>query len=261
MTHYYWKGELRSGPVELAAEAPSFRYGLGIFETLLYNGRKVLHFDLHMQRLEDSLRTLGFRPKRLDPKRVLDVVRANGLEGRTARVNILAPVENPDQGVPLAVFAAPHTPPGDGAAVRLCRVPQAVRLPLGGHKSMNYMFHYLERRRAQAAGYDDAVIVDPDGSVVESCASALLFRFGQEYVAPTSNHALPSISLSLARRVLQIQERPLPLGEALGADAVWVLNSLNGMRPVERLEDVAFAPDHGTAAVVAGIITGAGGRG
>lgn len=251
---YYWKGRMQEGDVALAADSPAFRYGMGFFETVLYNGRRLLHFDAHLSRLEDSLQTFGMSAGRLQQQTVSEVLAANGLSGAPARVNLLAPVEDRHAQVPLAVFAVPYQPPPKGSTLTLCRAPGRVLPPLGGHKSMNYMYYHLEHARARAAGCDDSVLVDPDGHVLEGCACALLFRFGSAFVAPSSAYALPSISMSMARRVLDVQQRPVQLGEALSADHVYALSSLSGMRPVTRIADVSFMPDHQTSSVVTGIV-------
>lgn len=244
----HWRGGgLHEGGVRLDIGSPAFRYGAGLFETILWNGRGPSRLDAHLARLRASLAHFGLVAEPVDyPAVIAEVVRANGLAGRQARVNIIAPLEDEDAAIAPLVTAAPFDPPAPDRTYSLRLAPPATLGSLALHKSMNYMLCYLERRAARALGQDDAVLTQPGGIVVEATTAALLFGDGDCFCTPTGGCRLPSTTLAAVRDILPVRDCTVRAGELRSFRHAYLLNSLLGMRPVSVIGSHAFTPDFAT---------------
>lgn len=222
--------------------APSFRFGAGVFETILFNGKSLCYFNQHLDRLESSLEKLGFIVPQLDyAEIVMEVIDRKKLAGQTARVNIFALIDEHETVDPV-ITAAPYTPQLE-KMYKLCTVTDGAQHPLLGHKTMNYMYNWLQRRSAIQKGYDDAVLLARDNLVTETTTAALLFGDGERFCVPGGKSRLPSIALEAARTILPIYDcsvRSYSVGDFRYA---YVLNSLIGMRPVTAINGTRFMPD------------------
>ncbi len=96
------------------------------------------------------------------------------------------------------------------------------------------------RGEARAQGCDDALLLTPDGVLVEAAHSALVWWRGADLCLPPSDLArLPSVTSGILvdlvrrdhRRVREERCRPEDLHEA----EPWALNALHGIRPVRWL--------------------------
>jgi 4-amino-4-deoxychorismate lyase len=115
------------------------------------------------------------------------------------------------------------------------------------HKTSNYMHYYLARRDARKHGFDDALLTDEIDHALETSTASLLFSDGKSFTAPDSNAILPGIAIDVARRVIGVTERPVPIESLDDFRYVYVLNSLIGMKPVALIDDIAFPIDTSTS--------------
>jgi len=180
---YYRDNKFHNDGVVQNIAAPSFRFGAGIFETILYNGNNLCLFNRHINRLESSLEVLGFVPPPLDyAELTMEVIERSHLSGQYARVNIFALIDENELVDPV-ITAAPYTPDVK-KTYRLCTVTDSSQHPLLGHKTMNYMYNWLRRRSAIQKGYDDAVLLSRDSNITETTTAALLFGDGERFCVP-----------------------------------------------------------------------------
>lgn len=249
---FYRSGQWQDGPVSMDPTGEAFKFGVGFFETLLYNGERIMHAGLHEQRLADSLAAFGIACDIPDMETLgAEAARRNGLEGSEARVNVFCPVEH-GRSEPLVMAARFERPQGPFSL----RVhPDPVVNPMAGHKCMNYFFHLGAHRSAMDNGFDDAVLVTPNEEILETCFAALAFRRGDTFVTPGGAGRLPSTALAVARTVLDIRPEYVSL-DLRDFDACYILNTLGGMMPVNRLGDRRFEPDHHTCRTVSPAIIG-----
>ena len=245
----HFKGEFLDGSLALSPEAPGLRFGLGVFETLFYNGRVLCRLEAHLARLGRSLEALGLVPEPQDHRAVLaEVLRRNGLEGRTARVNLFCLEEAEGAPAPFLSTAAPYDPE-PVPPLRLQPCPELHESWLCAHKTMNYAPFVLARRRARAQGFDDALLLDREGQVLETATAAVVLARNGRFAAPASALRLPSLALEAAREVLDIPAQPMRLKDLAAADHVYVCNSLMGMRTVAAIGERVFPLDEKTCAL------------
>jgi para-aminobenzoate synthetase component I len=220
-------------------------YGYGFFETLRVDrGRAPLLAD-HLVRFVRTWRALmPGPPPDLTWEAIIDqVIAANGLQDRCAAVKILA-TRGSRAWVPwdhsLLVTVRPYTHRlqaicADGLA--LGTYPDRRQTPLSEYKTLNYLYYLQAGQWAQASGYNEAVILNPDGSVSETNTANLLLIDGREVIRPSSAAVLPGVMAGVACRQLEawgyrIRRRPVGPAELLTAGQVLATKALMGAVPV-----------------------------
>lgn len=253
MIHYY-KNRYHEGDVFLSPASPAFRFGTGFFETILYNGKKVCHFDRHSARIHSSLDHFCIPYEPVPFEEIIPLLlEKNNLTGRSARINIFYPVAG-SITTPV-VTAAPYERITD-RVYRLAYSPDHHISSLNAHKTMAYMFFNLAHARAIAEGFDDALLTDLNGHVLETTTAALLFKKDGKFLEPNTPHKLPSIALELARSHIEVESQHIGFEMLSGMEHVYALNSLVGMRPVVGIGGEAeFEPDEKPCREITRLIT------
>ncbi len=240
MIHYH-KGKYSPEGVVLDPSQPAFRYGAGFFETVYFNGSRVCHLDLHLDRLFHALRAYNIRHEAVNfPVVINQLLDRNGLTARPARINIFYPMEEPEARP--VILAVPHEAK-PYKAYRLCRCKDHHLSSLNEHKTTSYMFFHLAMKQARARGFDDAALTDFDNNLLEATTGALLLAGEKGLIEPATPYKLPSIALKLARTVLDIAARPVNVDDLPHFNHAYILNSIVGMRPVVAIGETAFVPD------------------
>ncbi|MBU1002913.1 MAG: aminotransferase class IV [Proteobacteria bacterium] len=256
---FYWKDEYREDRIVLSVTGPAVRYGFGFFETLYWDGARTARLEMHLARLFGSLMAFGLAFQEEDFEEVISqVAHKNGLTGRTARINIQYPVDEPG-AVRAIVTVAPYSPPS--RALSLALSPRPLHFWLGLHKSTNHLTYHLEHQGALASGLDGTVLATPCGHLLEAAHAALLFSDGDRFLTPSppgqgpeAPGLLPSTALAAASEALSITARPIRVDEINGFQQAWALNSLLGMQPLAAIGQWEFSPDAETATRVTAII-------
>jgi 4-amino-4-deoxychorismate lyase len=117
-------------------------------------------------------------------------------------------------------------------------------------KSINYLEAIAARRQAVAAAVDDVLFYNLQGHALETtCANLFLLHDDCLWTPPVSDGVLPGITRS---RILKISQQsgidcrevsitPTMLKEA---SLLFITNSLQGIRPVQSLNDTIFSIEH-----------------
>lgn len=105
-------------------------------------------------------------------------------------------------------------------------------------KGIDYLWQLEQRATAVAAGYDDRLLVTPDGSVSETIFATLVLIRGSQLVVPDAPR-LASVTLSViadraADHGLTVRERAVTPEAVAGSDSAFTLSALHGVRLVQR---------------------------
>src|SRR5215831_3054390 len=163
-----------------------FLYGDGLFETMrVFNGR-VFRWEQHLERLRGGLDFLNFRFA-LDPARLREVadrlVLINQMPDSLLRLTIsrgvgrrgCSPAGADKPTVVMTMHAPPSASPDEGWTV----ITSSVRLPAGqavaAYKTCSKLPQILARMEADAAGANEALLLNTEGVVVEGASSNLFW--------------------------------------------------------------------------------------
>jgi para-aminobenzoate synthetase component 1 len=123
----------------------------------------------------------------------------------------------------------------------LVTFPDPRQTPLAAHKTLNYSYYFLAEKWASQQGADEALILNPDGSVSETNTANILFINGKKVICPKSLHVLSGVMEKKVIQYLIEQEgltefRKIMPDELFSADQVIITNSLIGAIPVLSLD-------------------------
>jgi branched-chain amino acid aminotransferase len=245
-------------PIHKAGISPldrGFMYGDGLFETMRSEDGCILYLNDHLERLHRSLEALKIS---LDPslewKIVLgELLQQNELLSEVAVVKIIATrgvcsgLGLPAPVLPtICLTAQRYNPPHPESYVKgwhLSAFRTGFSPPTACHKTLNYLYFLTARQAALDAGADEAVILDPLEKVTETSTGSLVARTEGKWWTPEGRIQLPGITLKHVSRLLiesghQVESRTAGLDDLLSAETVWVLNSLMGIMPVSRIEEI-----------------------
>ncbi len=231
--------------------------GDGVFEVVrLYSGRPFALAE-HLDRLERSAAAIELPVERAAVERELEQLleEFGGADGQLRIVltrggrRVLLTEQLPERG----------------SSIRLATVTYSPSVILTGVKSLSYAANMQSTRVAQERGADEAVLVRPDGVVLEAPTSALFWvsTDGELRTPALDVGILDSITRAKIVRELEVAEGQYQLDDLLGAGEAFLASTTREVQPVAAVDDRALeAPGPRTgeaeeafARVLAGALT------
>lgn len=221
--------------------------GDGLFETMLAVDGVVPHLAAHLDRMAAGCEVLGVPFDRVEAERL--VREAAPARGRFAiRLTLTAgsggrgldrPVAPVARLFATAAASAPVTTP---ATAILATTRRNEGSPASRLKTLSYLDNVLARAEAHSAGADEAVMLNNRGELACAGAANLFWIADGRLFTP---HLDCGVLAGITRARLMAREavEEVAVGpEVLDrAEAVFLTNSLIGVRPVSRLGDRVFA--------------------
>ena len=236
------------------------QYGFGFFETLRVEKGMVCRLQAHLDRFNRTWAALfGVPPPDLTWSDIINqVIQKNGLGEVTAAIKILATRGDGSSSRfngALVVTARPYTlrlRALGATGLKLATYPHSRMTPLADHKTLNYLYYYQAGSWARDQGVDEAIILNPDGTISETNTGNILVVSGKTVILPRSPHVLPGVMQdAICRRLhalgFSIMDRPIHPDGVLDADMVLLTNALLGAVPALSLDgrplkiDIALA--------------------
>lgn len=218
--------------------------GIGVFDTMLAIDGTPQHGEEHFARLRRHAHTvMGLTTDDDFMDIAITLLQRAGLTQGRARVRTcitggvipspLSPATNPsrfmqvsaapENTIPVHAWIIPDFPRVAGCALETC-------------KRLDYTRAYAARRAAEALGGNDAIMTNTNGMVACAATSNIfIVEDGQWFTPPLEDGVLDGIT---RRHVLlekdAVEESMLP-ERVEKADAVYICNSMTGLRPLSSL--------------------------
>ncbi len=242
----------------------TLHYGLGVFEGIrcyeLADGRSaIFRLDEHVRRLFDSAKICSL-PMPFTHDQVvrgcLETVRANGLKECYLRPLAfvgegamgLGTLNNPTRVAIVAWEWGAYL--GDEGIEKGIRAKVASFSRAGVNSLMakgkivgHYVNSILAKREALAAGYQEAIMLDPQGYVCEASGENIfVVRDGIVSTAPLGSSILGGITrltiIALMKEMgLEVRERLIARDELYIADEVFMVGTAAEVTPVREIDD------------------------
>jgi branched-chain amino acid aminotransferase len=221
---------MAAGEASLPIHDEGFLRGDGAFEVVAVNEGRPFALREHLQRLEASCRSLLLPC----PTAALNDDIRMSLEamGRhTYALRIVVTVSGR-----RVVLAEPWDPPS--RPVRLALVVNQPSSLLRGVKSLSYAGNMVARRIAAEQGYDDALMVTPDGYVLETPTAAFFWVSANERLLtpPLSEGILESITRRMVMQYLRSDEQRCARSDLDDCREAFLAGTLRGIQPVESID-------------------------
>ncbi len=225
--------------------------GDGLFETLLVEAGEPRDFQAHLDRLGRGCGVIGIPEP--DPAQVQDAAReavgASGLQGGRAALRITWTAGR-GRGLPrpplarprLVVGASAAPPPAGPARLRTSTIRRNETSPASRLKTLSYLDNVLARRQAEAAGADEALMLNTRGEAA-CCAAANLFWIAEDRLFTPALDCGVLDGIVRARVLAAAAVLGLEASEARAAyhrleaaEGMFLTSSLAGVRPVAELD-------------------------
>ncbi|MCG8632999.1 MAG: aminodeoxychorismate synthase component I [Desulfobacterales bacterium] len=229
------------------------QYGAGLFETIRVENGRPRFLKAHVHRLNSAWAELfHIDPPDITWEAVVDhLVRENRLKDQTCAVKLMAAKDGSREPVFLAAFIRPYVHRLnvlEKKGLDLVTFPRPRQTYLADYKTVNYLYYERAADYASAEGADEAIILNPDGSVSETNTCNIMAVKGNTLVLPESDHMLPGVTLAAVTDAAGglgftiRHEKMMP--EALAScPNVLVTNSLMGAVPVAYINGIPIHHD------------------
>ena len=218
-----------------------FRYGMSLFESLRVTESGPEHLEAHLESLREACASRAFpvSAEALGAAGALLKERAPlGGEEFFARIYVTAGDGAPTAsatGCRVLVMSEPRPRPAQ-SAYRVTVAESAYCPPFAGLKTGNYWMNLEALRRAQAAGFEEALLFNENAELVSACVANVFLVHGGRIRTPSREcGARPGVIRREVLRRVDARECSLFLEDVLSADEIFLTNSWIGAVPVETL--------------------------
>ena len=209
--------------------------GDGVFEVIrLYRGRPYA-LEAHLDRLERSAAAIELDAQRaaLEPE-IEALLEANG--DANAQLRLL--VTRGGRRIALIEPLVEHTD-----TVSLATVTYTPTVILTGVKSLSYGANMQATRIAKGKGADDALLVRPDGVVLEAPTSTIFWVADGELRTPSIEAGiLDSITRRAVVDSMDVAEGEYGLDDVLGASEAFLASTVREVQPISAIDEKIFDP-------------------
>jgi branched-chain amino acid aminotransferase/4-amino-4-deoxychorismate lyase len=232
--------------------------GDGLFETVLAQAGQLVDWQAHLHRMAAGCEVLGLpaaEPQEAE-RLAREALAAAGLDQARAAVRLTLTAGSGGRGLDrpdpvrsrMFAIAAPAPAPLGPARLITAKVRRNADSPASRLKALAYLDNVLARQEARAAGADEAVMVNTRGEL--ACAAAANLFWIRDGRIETPDLACGVLAGVMRARVLAAAAA---LGEPVAkvrateaaleaAQAVFLTNSLIGLRPVAAWNGRSFGP-------------------
>ncbi len=218
-----------------AATVPATDEGLtrgdGAFEMIHIYGGHPFTLDEHLERLGNSCRAVHLP---VSTEKVKAEIEA-----------LLAEYQPADAALRVVLTRGGHRIitieklPELSDSVRLNTVIYSPNLLLQGVKSLSYGANMVATRRAIKEGFDEALLVAPDRTVLEAPTSTIFWATedGGLKTPALETGILASITRSVIVEALDVKEGHFKFDDLLQADEAFIASTIREVHPVSQVDD------------------------
>jgi 4-amino-4-deoxychorismate lyase len=228
-------------------------YGDGLFETMRLAGGEIGLLDRHLVRLEEGCERLGLEwpgEARLRAEistivcghddGVVKLLVTRGNAGRGYR-----PADSTTHTRIISLHSLPAFPAGNysnGVRVRICRTRLGRNIALGGIKHLGRLEQVLASLEESQGEIDEGLMLDAEGYVIEGIRSNIFLVRNGRVTTPALDYSgvagvmRAALLDELQARKLSPEIRPVELDELIGADEIFLSNSIFGIWGVREIE-------------------------
>ena len=241
----------------IATSDRALHYGDGLFETIAVKAGECEHWYEHMTRLADGCQRLNIptpdahqllvESQQLcadQEQAVLKIIISRGSGGRGYRA--------PEPVQPTRIVSVhpwPRYPASyvqEGVQLHLCSTKLACQPALAGIKHLNRLEQVLARNEWHDPDISEGLMSDVNGNIIEGTMSNYFLVSNGELITPKivdcgvtgimRKHILNQAVL----HEISVKEKNITLDELYAADELFICNSIIGIWPVKKLQDIEY---------------------
>ncbi len=221
----------------------------GVYESIqLWNGT-LFHLADHLQRLAHSAAQIDLALPGTLPAHeawIRAVIAAEGVERALIRLVVLGP-DGKNGALAFAWLTPPRIPTPEMVVRGVGAITYLGERALPTAKTLNTLVNTLARRRAQAAGEHEGLLVDREGCVREGATSNFYVVRDGGLFLPPADTILEGVTLQIVVQLagalgIPVERRPLPLAERDTWDEAFLTSTSRHVLPLVRLDGHPIGP-------------------
>jgi len=225
-------GILPTNAARVSASDDGLLRGDGVFEVIRLYGGKPFALEEHLDRLERSAAALELPVERGRFEEEIAALLAEFGE-HEAQLRLVV-----TRGGRRLAFTEKLPPYAGKPTVTLAAVTYSPSVILNGVKSLSYAANMEATRIAKARGAEEAVLVRPDGIVLEAPTSTVFWVSGGVLRTPALDAGiLASITRDRIVRELEVEEGLYPLEDLLGAEEAFLASTVREVQAVSAVNE------------------------
>ncbi len=140
-------------------------------------------------------------------------------------------------------IAATEPLPPHGESLKVATVTYSPSVILNGVKSLSYAANMQATRIAKGGGADEAVLVEPDGTVLEPPTSSVFWVSPQGVLRTPALSAgvLESITRDRLVAALEVEEGTWPVADLRAAEEAFLASTTREVQPVAAIDGIELA--------------------
>ena len=234
----------------------AFRYGYGLFETMLVQNGAIRLQQYHWDRLFAGLKQLYFEtPAHMNgdwlENEVLKTVKKNSLE-QLCRVRLqlfatgggLFGLESNQPGMVIECFPLDENQlqlNENGLVAGIATALSKSMDSLSNLKSCNALIYAIAARQAKAKKWNDALISNTSGNIIESAIANLFWiKNSTIYTPPLADGCVSGVMRRHIMEQVSVQEKSLSAEALRDADEVFLTNAIKKIRWVGDIADSRY---------------------
>ena len=223
--------------------------GDGVFETILYKDKKLVLYDLHIKRLNDSLKKIfiNFKlNKKNYERKIINLIKKNNLVNKSSAVRITVTRGKSVRGIDVKDNVLPtiliSTSPLENdlrlKPVRLgvSDIRRNESSPLSKLKTLNYLDNIVAKKISMKHGYDDVIFLNSKNNVC-CCSTSNIFYLirGKFYTPPLSDGVLNGTIREKLIAKKKVAVKSIKLNNLINCNEIFITNSIFGVRSVAKV--------------------------
>lgn len=247
----------QAGNAVIMADNRAFRYGYGLFETMLCIDGQIQLKQYHWERLFEGLKQIHLEvPALLTPAlletEVLKTIAKNQLQTLCrVRLQLFAgnggffDATSNKAGYIIECFTLePHVLALNEAGLTLGIIDHLRKSndSLANLKSCNALIYAVAAREAKTNKWNDALVCNTAGNIIESTiANVFWVKDNQLFTPPLSEGCVAGVMRRHIMGSISVEEQPLTATILHNADAVFLTNAIRHIKWVAAIDDHAFS--------------------
>ena len=223
--------------------------GDGVFETMLYKDKELILYDLHIKRLNESLKKIfiNFKLNKKEYKRkIINLIKKNNLINKSSSVRITVTrgksvrgIDVKDNALPTILISA--SPLENNLRLKPVRlgvsdIRRNESSPLSNLKTLNYLDNIVAKKISMNQGYDDVIFLNSKNNIC-CCSTSNIFYLirGKFYTPPLSDGVLNGTIRAKLIAKKKVAVKSIKLNNLLKCNEIFITNSIFGIRPVAKV--------------------------
>ncbi|MBK9048292.1 MAG: aminotransferase class IV [Bacteroidetes bacterium] len=251
---------LPSGDAFATADSRALRFGDGIFETMNVTDGRILFLNDHILRMQEGMRTLSLtlpseNLQEFVAHEIMKLLKANETDAARVRISLWRSGSGfylPENNGSEILFTASQLVQKNyflnksNLAIGIFTGQQKSPGVLSNLKSLNSQLYVYAAIKGKEMGFDEMLICNNQGNIIESTSSCLfLVKDGVLVTPPLSDGCIAGVMRKNIIRIalhsgIQVTEKSITENDLMDADEIWLTNVIQGVRTVTTFNEKRY---------------------